>query len=220
MRTFFLFLFSFSLIVLKAQGGDAIASCYFSEPQPKELIATSFPEELHGVYYSREDSISTLTINDTAIIAKSYILFTTTVKLVNEKENVYLKDDEIYGLTPGVSYPYIQSNDTIFMYYPITTVFFSVTENVLTKNNGYYFLNFEENKGLWTTIALRKNLKGGLIVSDLNFESFIDFILKFEGAKEKKIDGNKALISSPTVSQFQQLADRGGYNSEAVYFSK
>lgn len=169
-------------------------SFYFAEAPLEDAEALeTFPSALVGKY-DGPDSTTRLIITPDAVKSLSYLLFTTTTDKVDSREDIYLKDGEIYGLS-SQSFPYTLANDTIYFFYPNETTIFSLENGTLKKGSQtFWYMCMEEANGYYTVLMLE------LVNEKLSMKPFDHFevwdeLQTIETLKNKKVKGERAYVA-------------------------
>lgn len=181
-------------------------SFYFTEVQPANSTRLDkFPEKLIG-NYNGSDSTLRLIITEDKVFSRFYVLFTTTLEKVDSREDIYLQDGEIFGLS-SQSFPYELIGDTVYLYYPNEYTLFSVGDegNALVQGNSdQLFMNIQEENGQYTTHMLELN-DDSLYMRSFDHFSAWDSLQEITELKSKKVKGEKAYLATVEEGEFDNL---------------
>lgn len=210
--------FCLLFVVFGVVRGQENQSVYFKSAEPiGGEVMTEFPTELVSKY-DGPDSTTRLIITKEAVMTRFYVLFTTTMDKVNSREDIYLENGEIHGLSESRSYPYTMGNDTVYFYYPNEITLFNLNDGPLikVKKNTWMMNLLEENK-LYTCVILE--LDGdSLYMRSFDHNMVWDTIEDLGTYKDKKVKGERAYVLDLEDGDMYDLLE--GFTDSESYVKK
>jgi hypothetical protein len=198
---------------------EGTTSFYFGEPQPTAATAQSeFSEAFIGQYSSAKDSTLSLSVTSTAIYTEFPVVFFVTQSDMDNDEDVFVQDGLLHGIKENEALQFQVEHDTFYAIYPNRTSIFEIgTDEVLGQMDDAYFLNYNEGDGLWSTILLRIDADGQLLMESIDHDPVLKTILKFKQVEEKMLEPFLTYIARPTAKEFSKLVDAKAFTDSEVY---
>jgi len=208
---------------LPAMGQD-YPSLYFAEAQPsKAENLTSIPENFHGSYRTKSDSLNQLVINADSIFIRTVDVQMMTRQEVLANKSLHFRDSLIFGFyRDGRPVKVINKNDTLFfaLEYHYTMFRFS-GKDILRSCGNSLLISKEESKGKWTLTRLsfaQEKGKEVLEMAYIDHEEIKSLVENQKDLKRKSDSSGNFFSLNLNGSAMSQFIESGAFNVRKIYF--
>lgn len=221
MRNLFLVLFTVGCVLeSSAQEGS---SFYFSGPQPSDGQSLGwFPEQYHGDYVSKKDSLRTLHINNDSAWFKIITLVVMSKQEIQEADGLELRDSLLYGIYRDRPVEVLSLRDTvIFGIESFYTLFKMTDSTVLRRAGDDVIMNVREKNGYWTGIHMSKiDGKQELEIAYVDHELGWELIGKQKKLKKKSVQNETLWLLDIVMKDMGAFIANNGFNIKDHFLKK